>query len=493
MYAVTILALLPVSCDFLPDFNPKNSENNTEQKGLPDEYYDLEVLDTNYFYAQDMANRKYYKVQAEIKATGDKCIIWAEKGSGITEERAKTIAGIYDDEIRKKIIDAFGLKNFYNATAKKQFDDILDYANWLVGGNNNKLTILLLDIRDNYKESGKDPTYVAGYFFSGNFWEKGPLRDSRGNTHYSNSKDMIYIDTYPGLEKKPDQTYATFAHELQHLINYTTARHFGKRQMDTWIDEGLSSQAEHIYLGTHPKDRCEWFRDDKNKTISQGNNFFVWDNYDAEPMAILDDYATVYLFFRWLYLQAGNELKTDIFRNMEISGFSDYRIVTEYAKQINPDWENWEVLLRAWFAANYFPKRSYGYTGDTYLQNDIVKVKPIAGQTITLYPGEGVYSLIKTSYIPKSPGSNIRYAGLLSNSLSLSSPHTGEALLTFNISTGDTTKTETGDLTGVAPPSPRTAGTGTPESTGPYVIDARDILGRNWDLPLYETSSSGKR
>jgi hypothetical protein len=308
---------------------------------------------------------------------------------------------------------------------------------------------------------------------------------------------MIYVDTYPSLNpglisKYPQleqQTYSTFAHELQHLINFATTTLKRKDSngnpipMDTWIDEGLSSQAEQIYLGKNMEEHCKRFSKDEYGTIAKGNNFFVWDNHPEEPMAILDEYDTVYLFFRWLYLQADDTLKATIFKDIETSDKSDHTVITNVAKKIRPEWGNWDTLLSAWLAANYYPKNSYGYKGDSYFQENI-KVKPLTIKSTPLYPGEGVYSRINGSFPTPSPSGNIRYAELNDSA--------SKALLTFNASTNsdkETAKQETGTLTGVAAsvssaPNSRTAieDAQTETYNGPYVIDARDIsriLGRN--------------
>jgi len=472
-----LLAFFLVSCDALLDLILDDDTN----------------LDSDQFYALNLTNNRFYKVRAKILYEGKKCIIWAENDSGVNEATAKRFADKYDDLIRKRIVDAFGMKKFYitdNAT-QYNFDDILDYANWLAGKENRKLTILLLDIKDGLKDPEKDP-YVAGYFYSGNFNPR--------NEKNSNGCDMIYVDTYPGLDpvlisKKPQleqQTYATLAHELQHLINFATTTLKRQRPMDTWIDEGLSSQAEQIYYeGTIVEnifdgniiEHCK--RINNSETIAKGNNFFVWGNHSENNTAILDEYSTVYLFFRWLYLRANN---TSIFLDIETSKSSDHTVITDVAKNINPAWADWDVLLRSWLAANYWPENAnYGYKNN-YFKN--IKVKPIktTDNKISLAPGEGVYSRINRSFSTPSPSGNIHYAGLPgSNSgiVTQGSINSG-VLLTYNANTNNKATAETGSLTGVSAnvstPGSRMVIDAEQTHTGPYVIDARDlseILERN--------------
>jgi len=444
-----------VSCNMFPDFSFVPPVDDLDAP-----------LEENSFYAQNMVSGKYYKVKAETPPyQGEKCVIWVEKGSRITRRQVEEIAREYDTVIRPQIVNTFSRPDNNGV-------DILDYANELAGRNDRKLTILLLDIKD----GNSSDSYVAGYFFPGNFYEKGRIS---GTGHYSNGRDMIYIDTHPGLATKTEQTYATFAHELQHLISYATSRIYRRGYLlDTWVDEGLSSQAEYFYLKENPSDKCAWFSHDPEGTIEKGNNFFVWDNHSEKSLAIMDDYATVYLFFRWLYLQADTELRPNIFYDIITSPNADYRAVTATAVKINPSWNSWGNLLRTWLAANYYPGNAYGYTGDSYLQ-ETIKVKPIAGRTVSLYPGEGVYSIINdpVNHVGTAP---IRYAGLAGNAsaINVSPPYTEDVLLTFNANTNSTSSPETGYLTGVPPPVPRTAAenTQTGTFTGPYVIDARDML-----------------
>jgi uncharacterized lipoprotein YmbA len=453
------------------------------------------------FYAQNLKTGKYYTVNAVLLAEGEKCVVWAETSSRVTQAQAKEIADEYDYNIRSKIVNAFGKKNFYtdingqeykdDSTGQKFFfPDILYYANELAGGRDKKLTILLLDIKDSY-DVVRNPSYVAGYFASVNFWSKGRLPPPNSN-HYSNGRDMIYIDTNPGLRNNNiRKSYSTLAHELQHLINFVTSVLVNRDSaMDTWIDEGLSAWAEYLY-GGNAVDKCEWFVKDEAGTIAKGNNFFVWGNHEDVPMAILDDYATVYLFFRWLYLQAeAKNLHQDIFYKIITSQNYDYRAVTDVAKGINPAWNSWEELLGAWLAANYNPKNdNYGYKNDTYLRDNI-KVKPVAGtSSIQLYPGEGVYSKINNPFTPGAGGTNIRYAGLSSDNtstVSISGPsqtYTGNTLLTFNAGTNKAGTAENGQLTGVSSIVPKMLSDEIQavEFKGPYVIDARDVLGRGRD------------
>jgi hypothetical protein len=256
--------------------------------------------------------------------------------------------------------------------------------------------------------------------------------------------------------------------------------------MDTWIDEGLSSAAESIYLGVGQPlvDRISDFNN--GKLIAKGNNFFVWANRENEdPNAVLDDYATVYLFFQWLRLQTGG---TTIYKNIIASNNYDYRAITANTTAIN---SNWSDLLGTWLRANYDRSSSgfYGYKNDTTLNNSIKRhYAPGGSSTINVYPGEGVYSNASSSTIPTSVG-NIKYVGLGTVS---GSTITSGALLTYNTSTTVTyndngvsiTPPDSGTITGNAPPpNANIVASGSRSvlggvSPGPFPISAGEMLRR---------------
>lgn len=460
--ALLLFAFFSMSCELIPGLNDLATSVTT-----------LDPLGEGEFYAQNMlpSNSNYYKLSAEKVVEGESCVIWAEKKSKVSKEQAQQIANMYDKDIRSKMVNAFSKKDF------EGFDDMLTYANWLTGGTDQKLTILLLDIRDSYGGRRSD-SYVAGYFSSANFYEKGSIE---GTNDYSNAKDMIYLDTYPGLQQGFEQIYMTLAHELQHLINYVTSKQMGRRTVDTWINEGLSSQAEYLYLEANPSDKHTWFNSDVGGTLTRGNNFYVWNNRQDISNANLADYATVYLFFRWLYLQAEAASQSRILYEIETAAFADYRAVTEIAAGINPEWGEWENLLRAWFAANCYPRGANAYNNDEVLR-EAIQVKTVSGKSIALYPGEGVYSVMSKNFTHDDSG-NIRYAGLNGTSVTTGQPYSGDILLTFNANINRASNPETGYLAAGNSSAGRFRSVAEnvqmPAISGPYVIDAGDLIGRN--------------
>ncbi|MDR2104084.1 MAG: hypothetical protein LBP42_08295, partial [Treponema sp.] len=395
-------------------------------------FIDTDVGTTQQFWAFNMSKRSSYSIQSVLLAETESCLVYAEcdaagrPKNNLTQDTAKNIARKYEVTIYPQIRGAFG--EIVHITGKE------------------KITLLLLDIQD-----GLDPEtegYVAGYFNSD---------DMEAKISDSNKRDMLYIDTNPGL-REMEGLYSTMAHELQHLINYSNRVLQGKGALDLWINEGLSTAAEYIY-GGDPSYRVASYNADFGKTIRFGNNFFVWygrwelkDPYDG-----LANYSTAYLFFQWLRIHAANGI--GIYKEILNAPHGDVQAVTENARQRIPELKltgskdkDWETLLRTWLLANFYqsPNGLYGYQD---------KIKEMTrGQTDRLqrygftetvkkqwefYPGEGIFSALgQPSYTP--PGTSdahIRYAGFDisdAGTIDTAPPYEGTYLLTFNANADNT-------------------------------------------------------
>ena len=420
-------------------------------EGESDQWYEGNPSSGN-FWAVNFKNNKHYRVDAVLAYEGTNCKVYAEKSANVSNVQAKAMADEYDKNIFPKMVNAFSMKNFSieDGSESYNFTDIMKFASWFVDGDG-KLCILLLDIKDDYKK-GVNNSYVAGYFWGGDFT----------NRNGSNGRDMIYIDVNPGLD--PDNikdTYKTLAHEMQHLMNFATSlvlmvEEKRSELMDTWVDEGLASAAEWVYSGEYEKARINWFKNNGNYyengnkamtgLIDKGNTFFVWDNRGKENQyAVLDDYATVNIFFQWLRLQSNDS----IYRDIITSEYYDYQAVTSAFAIHVPTINTWDKLLSSWFAANHInaPSGLYGYRDETDLKDIKVPAPASLTLTLSLAPGEGVYS--KTSINPNFNGiGNIKYAYLSSSTMS--SYHSANStLLTYNANIKTDGSSENGSTTGV--------------------------------------------
>jgi hypothetical protein len=440
-----------------------------------------------------------YTVKAILLAENDSCYVYADHAANLPVSIGKKIAREYGERIAPGITGVFG-----------------DYY------PRKKITILLLDIIDGYKPGG---TYVAGYFSAKDIFPKSFMSSS-------NEMPMLYIDINPGIPDS-NQFYTTIAHELQHLINFSS-RYQRKNpdlddiknqsdlnvliesiHQDEWVDEGLSSAAEYIYNRAagmnaagkwHVREKIDHYNNAKTyyssgqSNIAAGNNFFTWGEDDN---FIYDDYVTVYLFFQWLRIHAGDDEDGDsIYRSIIKSEYGDYRAVTAAArKHISRLFEKestgdhaleWERLLETWLAANYVNAQKkeaadglFGYNSEFTL----IPASYSAGRTVLLRPGEGVYSILnnETFYYPSYswasiPAPHIRYAGLSKTEdpimrITRDEPGTGEMLITFNANHAKDSA-ERGDLADIdpAPARPAPSGRAAGLPPGPLPIDIRPPL-----------------
>jgi len=443
------------------------------------------------FYVQNFKTRVPNSVEAGLLAEGEYCHVWVGRGTGITKEKAKDIARIYDDNIYYKMMYYFSFteadKIKYDGKTVATTLDIVKYmVNW-----DGKLNIVLVDIADNY-EKGVNNSYTAGYFWNGDLYKKIA---SDSNLRYSNECAAIFIDTYPAIPGS-DESNSTLAHEMQHLMSWLNGFVCRSKDFDIWIDEGLSLSAEYLYLEKQLTGRVNHYKNDPSGLICKGNNFFVWGNRTNEsPYASLDDYATAYLFFQWLRLQTD----FDIYTYIMFSSDYDYKAVVEaYNKNKKPGSSNlnWDSLLKTWLAANQIkaPIGLYGYESEFGLTD--IKAHAAPAQTsINLYPGEAVYS--KANSQPTLSGSglgaNIKYAYLTTTGVN-TSYSANTTLLTYNGNTNTGGSLEKGVTTGVASehivPDARFISSMYNE---PIRIDARDMMGRDKWQESYSNGISGLR
>jgi len=459
---------------------------------------DFTASKTKKFWAQNAVSGMFYQLSADLLYENHLCKVWVEQGRGVSAATAQMFADEYL-VIYDKLMGAFGKNDLYTYNNRKY--NTMSFADALSDGDG-KLSILLLDIRDNYKQ-GVNESYVAGYFYAVDFFSNN---QAMAEGVRSNECDMIYIDINPGINPGLKfgyrEAYSTLAHEMQHLMNFVTtvAVRSDKNDkgeitelypMDTWIDEGLSSAAEWLYLSEHPPVRWKWYNMNGNgdniiSSIDKGNNFFVWGNeYAGNPYSALDDYATVYLFFQWLRLQSGG---SQIYKQIILSGDSNYSAVTSAASGYIELNYSWGRLLRDWLSANFINDSGsrYGYKNDSTLKDIKGHYAPTA-PSIQLFPGEGVYSYASMFNQLYTSNGSIKYAGLNNFTVSDTSISGGDTMLSYNINTLDTALSETGNTTNTQPPLPpgknanlfaRSAGSesGTPALSGPFPIGMQDAL-----------------
>ncbi|MCL2411499.1 MAG: hypothetical protein FWC97_07640, partial [Treponema sp.] len=401
-------------------------------------------LDGN-FWALNFVNERHYRVHADKLAYNDLVEIWVQRGSDVTQAEAQKVADFYYDYVYPRMRDSF----FWTKNINGRYMDPMQFANFLLGNDGSaRLTILLFDIIDGFVPGGG---FIGGYFTSNDFFT---------NNRHSNSRAMVYVDIYP-LEINSPEFFRVIAHEFMHLIVFLTDNLYlagnpprRTHATELWINEGLAESAEWVVTGKKNHSRISWFNRDLTGYISQGDNFFVWNNYRHDPLAVLNDYATVNLFFQWLRLQTDN----DIFKRILTAPHSNYGAIlyalenSQYEHQLTD--KSWGDLIKLWYAANYFNRVGvYGYWAD-YLNIVLRAPLPLIINTITdsryvnLFPGEGIFSRLSgESFFPSTDG-NIRHISLNSQSIDTTFNYNSNTLLTLNINTNINAGVQQGLTTG---------------------------------------------
>jgi hypothetical protein len=429
-----VLALFICSCRIDFTDSPSNPDITVVMEGQ-----------LRQFWAFNYRTSQYYEITANLFVDGGYCKIWVEQDANVSSAAAKNIAAIFDTEIYPKMMGAFGIYGGMSINGEVIAHNTMELADWM-GDGDGKLAILLLDIQDNYQQ-GDNEYRTSGYF---------SVSDLFSQPH-SNDADMLYIDINPEMPGS-DEINKTIAHEMQHLMNYVTSyllrRDSTVHEMDTWINEGLSAMAEWIYSEKHSESRWVYYNADPSGLIQEGNNFFIWGNRANEHhYAVLDDYATVYLFFHWLRLQTGDN---SIFGELIKSTDHSYRAVTRVANNAmkGNGYDDWGTLLKTWLAANYINAQDgqYGYMNDKTLKNVKAKTVPEGTESVQLYPGEGVYSVINGKFPWPGNRNNIKYAGLSNRSpwVNDEAAYSGGALLTYNANPNENDRPEEGITSGIS-------------------------------------------
>jgi len=215
------------------------------------------------------------------------------------------------------------------------------------GTGNGRVTILITDIQDGF-DSTKGGKYVAGFF---------DPNDQMLNVA-SNRRDMLYIDSYPGIHYRGrtrlNTALGVVAHEYEHLIHFNYDPH-----ELTFVDEGLADYGTYI-CGYGMGDPAEYF---SNTNVPM----FDWDNISGSVIA---DYDRARIWTLYIMEQIGDSLARRVVQSPlhGIKGYNNALIL-----MATP--QTFSSLFQTWLIANYLNDRTisnaYGY-----LYQGLSRVKP---------------------------------------------------------------------------------------------------------------------
>jgi len=336
----------------------------------------LSVGNTRQFWVYNFRTNSRYQITATLQYVGSKSEIWAEDTGVIAQSRAAQLGQEFDAVIYPLVTTYF-------------------YTPSDVSGNG-RVAILCFDIQDNFESTG---AFVAGYFDAGDLY----------NTTYSNRMEIFYIDTYPLMHhprsNPPDVTraFSTLVHEFQHMVNHNRNRIVeGGANMPTWLNEGMSMAAEHIYGGALTR-RISYYN--FSNIIRDGHSLLRWgDNGD-----VLANYALSYLFLQYIKEQCGQG--DSIFREMLLDSANDYMAVDNVIrKYIDPNMTFREFMTSFRLALRLNESSGlYGFNGSF----GNITTRLYTGNGRTLYGGAALFKQISESFTdPGNGGSSIQYVGI---------------------------------------------------------------------------------
>jgi hypothetical protein len=186
------------------------------------------------------------------------------------------------------------------------------------------------DVLDSYDPEGSS-SFIAGFFFS-----IDQTQDSN-----SNKRDVIYIDSYPGVYNpntstaNPLRPLSTLSHEYQHLIHFNYYTRLGINQY-TFLNEAQSNFAS-LLTGFYPHSSALDYMANTNVSLFRWNTANVLPEYGRAAV------FSSYLWDRWGFENAGN---------LTSSGLVGVAGIEAALSASGSSW-TFEDLLVNWAVANY--------------------------------------------------------------------------------------------------------------------------------------------
>ncbi len=215
------------------------------------------IGDRQTFKTFNFATNEWEETRAILTASGKNVYLYLEAGRSFEAAKQQRLISEFDEKIYPVTTRYFGHE------ARPGID------------NDERITILLMDIRDNFSESG---TYTSGYFNRGDCYLPGEIPEDVNLQ--SNCREMLYIDINPS-DTESTEFFATIAHEFQHLIHF----YHDSEEYD-WLNEGCSQISTWLCGYGHPR-QIEAYQQ------TPDNSLVAW-----APWNQVANYGQVYL---WCY------------------------------------------------------------------------------------------------------------------------------------------------------------------------------------------------
>ncbi|MEX0602316.1 MAG: T9SS type A sorting domain-containing protein, partial [Bacteroidota bacterium] len=248
---------------------------------------DWTVGEIDTFWVFNFQITAYDMVLAELMASGPTSYVWVSQddlwGNRVTMTEVEAILGALETRTPAASLDSS--KGILELTRGYFGNPPNINRSFFKGQGDGKSHFLICDIKDGWNGSGG---YIAGFF------NRGDVDPGSGNISFSNRRDLLYIDSYPGIYldgiRNAQRPLGTLAHEFQHLIHWN----YDPSEIK-FFDEGLSEFSEYL-CGYGLRSPAGYLR---NPNVS----FLAW-RLSSDP-AVLDDYSRAALWTLYLSEQFG--------------------------------------------------------------------------------------------------------------------------------------------------------------------------------------------
>ncbi len=215
-------------------------------------------------------------------------------------------------------------------------------SSFIKGAGDGKTHVLICDIKDGWTPTSTSG-FTAGVFFSVD------VDPNSGFVANSNRRDLIYIDSHPGIfhnnRRNAARILGTLAHEVQHLIHWN----YDPREI-TFFNEGLSEYAE-VLCGFPLRNPDRYF----------GNTGVTLTSWRTGSQDVLSDYSRAALWTLYLGEQLGDTFIRR-FTQHPTNGIPGFEVALVQAGITTSSFTH---ILQNWFLANWIRSQatdvSYGY------------------------------------------------------------------------------------------------------------------------------------
>ncbi len=284
------------------------------------------------FWTYNFKDNRYDTVRAELLAIGALSYVWVAVGE---LSKGHVTQGVVDTILQ-------ALESKTPRTSQDSTKGILRLARRFFGDPPNiagdgKTHFLVYDIVDRFDETR---TFVAGYFNS----------NDQLSRDYSNRRDMLYIDSFPGIffnnQRDPQRPLNVLAHEFQHLIHWNY-----DQGEPLFFNEALSELAEFL---------CGFGLRSPNRYLSNPNVALLSWTTSTSDNRVLADYSRAALMGYYLWDRYGETFIRNLTQNpsTSINGFNSALALSGIAGSFVPTVRDFQV-------ANYLHDRTvntaFGY------------------------------------------------------------------------------------------------------------------------------------